>query len=84
MKLLRYGPPGAERPGMLDEAGHLRDLSDHVSDIEGDVLSLTVRGAGGFAKEIALPHPVDPDEVRKSCKNGLLEVRLTKRSAQDD
>ncbi|MGC1494218.1 MAG: fumarylacetoacetate hydrolase family protein [Sulfitobacter sp.] len=38
MKLLRYGAPGAEKPGLLDDAGLLRDLSDHVSDITGDML----------------------------------------------
>ncbi|KAG1647821.1 Ureidoglycolate lyase [Nymphon striatum] len=38
MKLLRYGPAGAEKPGLLDSAGLLRDLSDHVADITGDVL----------------------------------------------
>ncbi len=38
MKLLRYGPKGAERPGLLDGNGKIRDLSDHVGDIAGDVL----------------------------------------------
>ena len=38
MKLLRYGEPGAEKPGMLDADGTLRDLSDHVADITGAVL----------------------------------------------
>lgn len=38
MKLLRYGAMGAEKPGLLDDAGLLRDLSDHVSDINGDTL----------------------------------------------
>ena len=38
MKLLRYGAPGAEKPGMLDAAGEIRDLSDHVADITGAVL----------------------------------------------
>ena len=38
MKLLRYGAMGAEKPGLLDGAGLLRDLSDHVSDINGDML----------------------------------------------
>jgi len=33
MKLLRFGPPGAEKPGALDSAGIVRDLSAHVSDI---------------------------------------------------
>ena len=39
MKLLRYGPVGAEKPGMLDSRGHLRDLSAHVDDIAGVVLT---------------------------------------------
>ncbi|MEI5998172.1 fumarylacetoacetate hydrolase family protein [Paraburkholderia bengalensis] len=38
MKLLRYGPPGQEKPGLLDSDGNLRDLSDHVADISGDAL----------------------------------------------
>ena len=33
MKLLRYGPAGAENPGLLDASGAIRDLSGHVSDI---------------------------------------------------
>lgn len=41
MKLVRYGAVGSEKPGMLDAAGVLRDLSDHVADIAGDVLSDT-------------------------------------------
>ena len=39
MKLLRYGPPGEERPGLLDEQGVIRDLSAHVEDIGPDQLS---------------------------------------------
>lgn len=39
MKLLRYGNKGFERPGMLDEAGKLRDLSAVVPDIAGEALS---------------------------------------------
>jgi len=39
MKLLRYGPPGEERPGLLDAGGTLRDLSAHVGDIAGNALS---------------------------------------------
>jgi 2-keto-4-pentenoate hydratase/2-oxohepta-3-ene-1,7-dioic acid hydratase in catechol pathway len=38
MKLVRYGDIGAERPGMLDADGALRDLSAHVADIDGAVL----------------------------------------------
>lgn len=39
MKLLRYGDKGAERPGLLDSAGQIRDLSQHVADIAGAALS---------------------------------------------
>jgi len=39
MKLLRYGPAGQEKPGMLDAAGTIRDLSGVIPDITGDVLS---------------------------------------------
>ena len=39
MKLLRYGPIGSEKPGLLDNAGLLRDLSEHVDDINGAMLN---------------------------------------------
>lgn len=39
MKLLRYGPKGAEKPGLLDHAGQVRDLSALVPDIGGTALS---------------------------------------------
>ena len=39
MKLVRYGATGAEKPGLIDENGDLRDLSAHVADIGNGVLS---------------------------------------------
>ena len=45
MKLVRYGPPGREKPGILDTQGRIRDLSKIIPDIAGDVLS-----AKGLAK----------------------------------
>ncbi|PTE20070.1 2-hydroxyhepta-2,4-diene-1,7-dioate isomerase [Cereibacter changlensis JA139] len=39
MKLLRHGPAGAEKPGILAEDGTIRDLISVVGDIAGDVLS---------------------------------------------
>jgi len=35
VKLLRYGPAGAEKPGILDEEGVIRDLSSHIVDLVG-------------------------------------------------
>ena len=39
MKLARYGESGAEKPALVDAQGNLRDLSGHVEDIAGDVLT---------------------------------------------
>lgn len=39
MKLLRYGARSAEKPGMLDADGGIRDLSGVIADLAGDVLS---------------------------------------------
>lgn len=38
MKLLRFGPPGAEKPGILDADGQIRDLSSLISDVDGSVI----------------------------------------------
>ncbi|WP_434212526.1 fumarylacetoacetate hydrolase family protein [[Pseudomonas] boreopolis] len=42
MKLVRYGAPGQERPGLLDGEGRIRDLSGIIDDIAGE--HLTARG----------------------------------------
>ncbi len=39
MKLLRYGPKGQEKPGLLDADGKIRDLSKIVDDIAGETLT---------------------------------------------
>jgi 2-keto-4-pentenoate hydratase/2-oxohepta-3-ene-1,7-dioic acid hydratase in catechol pathway len=39
MKLLRYGPAGAEKPGLLDAHGTLRDLSAHLQDLDAAALA---------------------------------------------
>ena len=39
MKLVRYGAAGQEKPGLIDKAGKLRDLSAQLKDISGDALS---------------------------------------------
>jgi len=42
MKLLRYGPAGQEKPGLLDRDGKIRDLSGVVRDIDGENLAPAV------------------------------------------
>ena len=49
MKLVRYGEAGAEKPGLIDDGGALRDLSGVVGDISGEVL-----GDAGLARLRAL------------------------------
>ena len=45
MKLVRYGPPGREKPGLIDADGVLRDLSRKVKDIDADALApMTLSG----------------------------------------
>ena len=37
--LVRYGPAGAEKPGLIDDEGRVRDLSSHIDDITPETLS---------------------------------------------
>ena len=39
MKLLRYGPPGAEKPGMLDDRGRIHELDAEIGDISPETIS---------------------------------------------
>ena len=49
MKLCRFGPKGAEKPGLIDSDGRIRDLSGHVADITGAEI-----GADGLARLAAI------------------------------
>ena len=55
MKLVRYGALGAEKPGIIDANGVLRDLSAHVSDIAGEALSDTALQALRALDHTSLP-----------------------------
>jgi 2,4-diketo-3-deoxy-L-fuconate hydrolase len=39
MKLVRYGAKGAEKPGLIDKSGQLRDLSAHIGNLDGEAYS---------------------------------------------
>jgi len=60
VKLLRYGPAGEEKPGLLDADGTIRDLSAHVADIDGAVLAPEKLAALAALDTAALP-AVDGD-----------------------
>ena len=70
MKLLRYGALGAEKPGLLAADGTVRDLSTHVGDIAGEVLT-----AAGLARLAALDEnalPIVKDNPRiGACVGGV-------------
>ncbi|NDD08768.1 MAG: FAA hydrolase family protein, partial [Rhodobacteraceae bacterium] len=55
MKLVRYGPSGQEKPGLIDKDGNIRDLSEHLHDITGDVLSDESLASLSAIDETSLP-----------------------------
>ena len=55
MKLLRYGPKGKEKPGLLDEEGRIRDLSGLIDDVTGASISPKSLARIKKAKPDALP-----------------------------
>lgn len=66
MKLVRYGAPGAERPGILDGDSRIRDVSNLVADFAGEALSLASLERIRNADLAALPL-VEADVRLGSC-----------------
>jgi HSP20 family protein len=60
----------AELPGVSE--------AEITVEAQEDILSLQTTGERKYAKEILLAHPVDPATMRKTYKNGILEIRLKK------
>ena len=63
MKLLRYGPPGRERPAMLDADGQVRDLSAHVADLAGATVSLEALDRLRGIEPANLPLVTEPGRI---------------------
>ncbi len=55
MKLVRYGRPGKEKPGLIDAAGKIRDLSEVIADIDGATLAPRVLARLARNKPETLP-----------------------------
>ncbi len=55
MKLVRYGKSGKEKPGLVDSADRIRDLSDIIADVGADALSPKVLARLAKIKPEALP-----------------------------
>jgi len=61
MKLVRHGPPGEERPGLLDGDGRLRDLSGRIDDLAGPALAPAALAALASLDPDSLPRaPGEP------------------------
>ncbi len=54
------------------------DEEEVTVEVRDDVLTIETRGKFRYAKELLLPHRVDPGSLKKVFKNGLLELRLDK------
>lgn len=67
MKLLRYGPAGREKPGLLDANGQVRDLSDHIADLAGDAL------LPGSIEKLGL---INPDSLPLVAGEAQKDLRL--------
>ena len=67
MKLVRYGAKGAERPGILDGDGRVRDLSAHVADIAGACLT---------AEGLAALRAIDPASLPLVSGTPQQDLRL--------
>ena len=63
MKLLRYGPKGAEKPGLLDAQGQVRDLSGVVPDLEGAAVSIEALASLRALDPATLPLVADPGRI---------------------
>jgi 2,4-diketo-3-deoxy-L-fuconate hydrolase len=68
MKLLRYGPKGQEKPGILDAEGRVRDLSGRIGDIAGEVL--TPEGLDQLRSVAIESLPVVPGTPQKDLRLG--------------
>ncbi len=82
MKLVRFGAKGAEKPGLLDGAGRVRDLSAHVADIDGRALS-----PEGLARLRAIDPaslPLAPGGVRLGpCIGGTAKIACIGRNYRE-
>lgn len=63
MKLLRFGPAGQEKPGILDSDGTVRDLSGHVADFAGASVSIDALNALRKIDVATLPVVAEPGRI---------------------
>lgn len=76
MKLLRYGPNGQEKPGLLDKDGKVRDLSGVIDDVAGS--HLTPEGLARLAAIDPASLPVVPGTPQQDLRLGACVGRVGK------
>ena len=69
MKLLRYGPKGMEKPGMLDNAGVVRDLSGVLPDLRAADLSKASLARLAAIDPATLPAVREPGRIAPPWAN---------------
>ena len=70
MKLLRFGPVGQEKTGIMDADGQVRDLSAHVTDLSGPAVALEALDKIRTIDISALPVVTDPGRIG-SCLSSV-------------
>lgn len=61
----------AELPGVTEE--------EVKAELSEDILTITATGERKYTKEVLLPSAVKPESMKKTYKNGVLEIRLEKK-----
>ena len=75
MKLLRYGPAGQEKPGLLDADGQIRDLSSQIADLDGQAIAPEMLARLAKLDPAALP--VVDGSPRLGCPVGSVRARAS-------
>ena len=75
MKLVRYGRPGKEKPGMIDETGAMRSLAGEIDDIDPSLLSAAA------LKRLSRIDPASLPKVRGKPRLARRSAASTKSSA---
>ena len=65
MKLVRYGAPGREKPGIIGDDGKIRDLSRIVKDIDGAMLADAIEGGPPISTRRNVMHVVRAGGLRR-------------------
>ena len=68
MKIVRFGPKGSEKPGLLDASGQVRDLSGHMADVTGATM---------LPGELARLAQIDPASLPLAPKGARLGTPLS-------